>query len=208
MRKHVQRLLMRATRHPCPGGHWRRDPGAEPVAGHHRSRRKHRQDPAQDGRAGFCREQMAQAVSERHVARKRRGAARGDGRGDGHPHVFPAAVQNPDRLDAADACSASPRKTTSAARRPARRPRSFKIPTGWERIKEWFEGISYVHVVAQADGAIDAISPMTHFLIFNIRQIVFDWRRGARHLVSAGFRRSTPGRGPAWPIARDYSEPV
>ncbi len=46
----------------------------------------------------------------------------------------------------------------------------FEIPTGWERIKEWFEGISYVHVVAQADGTIDAVNPMTHFLIFNIRQ--------------------------------------
>jgi signal peptidase I len=46
----------------------------------------------------------------------------------------------------------------------------FKIPTGWERIKEWFEGISYVHVVAQNDGTIDAISPMRHFLIFNIKQ--------------------------------------
>jgi signal peptidase I len=47
---------------------------------------------------------------------------------------------------------------------------NFKIPTGWERIREWFEGISYIHVVAQSDGAIDAISPMTHFLIFNIKQ--------------------------------------
>ena len=49
---------------------------------------------------------------------------------------------------------------------------NFKIPTGWERIKEWFEGISYVHVVAQNDGTIDAISPMTRFLIFNIKQTI------------------------------------
>jgi signal peptidase I len=48
----------------------------------------------------------------------------------------------------------------------------FKIPTGWERIREWFEGISYVHVVAQNDGTIDAIGPMTHFLIFNIKQTI------------------------------------
>ena len=46
----------------------------------------------------------------------------------------------------------------------------FKIPTGWERVREWFEGISYVHVVAQNDGTIDAISPMTRLLIFNIKQ--------------------------------------
>ena len=44
------------------------------------------------------------------------------------------------------------------------------IPTGWERIKEWFEGISYVHVVAQNDGVIKNVSPMTKFLIFNIKQ--------------------------------------
>jgi signal peptidase I len=48
----------------------------------------------------------------------------------------------------------------------------FKIPAGWERVKEWFEGISYVHVVAQNDGTIDAISPMTRFLIFNIKQTI------------------------------------
>jgi signal peptidase I len=50
---------------------------------------------------------------------------------------------------------------------------NFKFPTGWERIKEWFEGISYIHVVAQSDGAIDYISPMTHFLIFNIKQTLW-----------------------------------
>src|SRR5450432_703612 len=32
---------------------------------------------------------------------------------------------------------------------------SFKMPTGWARVKEWFAGVSYVHVVAQADGTID-----------------------------------------------------
>ena len=50
---------------------------------------------------------------------------------------------------------------------------NFKIPTGWERIREWFEGISYIQVVAQSDGAIDAVSPMTHFLIFNIKQTLW-----------------------------------
>jgi len=46
----------------------------------------------------------------------------------------------------------------------------FQIPTGWERVKEWFEGISYVHVVAQNDGPIDSISPMSRILIFNLKQ--------------------------------------
>ena len=31
----------------------------------------------------------------------------------------------------------------------------FKIPTGWNRVKEWFAGVSYVHVVAKADGEIE-----------------------------------------------------
>jgi signal peptidase I len=47
---------------------------------------------------------------------------------------------------------------------------NFKRPDGWERVKEWFAGVSYVHVVAQADGVIDSISPMRRFLIFNIKQ--------------------------------------
>ena len=49
---------------------------------------------------------------------------------------------------------------------------AITIPTGWERIKEWFEGISYVHVVAPADGTIDSVSPMRKFLIFNIKQTI------------------------------------
>lgn len=45
------------------------------------------------------------------------------------------------------------------------------IPTGWQRIKEWFQGASYLHVVAQADGKIDPNSfKLTKFLIFNIKQ--------------------------------------
>ena len=48
------------------------------------------------------------------------------------------------------------------------------IPMGWERIKEWFQGVSYLHIVAPADGTFDAdtVGPMTKFLIFNIRQTV------------------------------------
>ncbi len=44
------------------------------------------------------------------------------------------------------------------------------IPTGLDRIKAWFHGDSFVRVVAQADGAIEAISPPTKFLIFNLKQ--------------------------------------
>jgi signal peptidase I len=44
------------------------------------------------------------------------------------------------------------------------------IPGGLERLKEWFEGISYLHVVAQADGTVDSVSPVTKILIFNLKQ--------------------------------------
>ena len=47
---------------------------------------------------------------------------------------------------------------------------AIKVPTGWERVKDWFAGNSYVHVVAQADGMIEKISPMNRFLIFNLSQ--------------------------------------
>src|SRR3989442_4260296 len=41
----------------------------------------------------------------------------------------------------------------------------FKFPTGLERIKEWFDGISYVHVVADNDGTFDRADPPVRFLI-------------------------------------------
>jgi signal peptidase I len=50
---------------------------------------------------------------------------------------------------------------------------NFKIPTGWERIREWFEGISYIHVVADTDGELQAVEPPVRFLIFNIKQTIW-----------------------------------
>jgi signal peptidase I len=43
------------------------------------------------------------------------------------------------------------------------------IPTGWARVKEWFKGNSYIHVVAQNDGTVEVGRPVK-FLIFNIEQ--------------------------------------
>src|SRR5262245_1166510 len=45
-----------------------------------------------------------------------------------------------------------------------------KVPTGWERVKEWFAGVSYVHVVAKNDGALDKVEEPLKILIFNIYQ--------------------------------------
>jgi signal peptidase I len=50
--------------------------------------------------------------------------------------------------------------------------KDFQIPTGWARVKDWFHGISYIHIVAQSDGTIDGLSPMRGFLIFNIKQAI------------------------------------
>ena len=47
---------------------------------------------------------------------------------------------------------------------------ALQFPTGWARVQEWFRGNTYVHIIAQADGAIDSISAPTKFLIFNIKQ--------------------------------------
>jgi signal peptidase I len=55
------------------------------------------------------------------------------------------------------------------------------IPTGLERIKEWFQGISYVHIVAPADGKVDHIGPMQKFLIFNLKQSI--WIGGVEQVI-------------------------
>jgi signal peptidase I len=47
---------------------------------------------------------------------------------------------------------------------------AIQFPTGLDRVKEWFAGNSYLHIVAQNEGMIESISPMTKFLIFNIKQ--------------------------------------
>jgi signal peptidase I len=48
----------------------------------------------------------------------------------------------------------------------------FKIPTGLQRIKEWFGGTSYIHLVAESDGELEGVSQPLQFLIFNIKQTV------------------------------------
>jgi signal peptidase I len=48
---------------------------------------------------------------------------------------------------------------------------ALQIPTGWQRVKEWFEGNSYLHVVAENDGTLQLpLAKPVHFLIFNIEQ--------------------------------------
>jgi signal peptidase I len=47
---------------------------------------------------------------------------------------------------------------------------TLPIPAGWDRVKAWLHGDSYVHIVAQTDGMIDGVGAPTKFLIFNIKQ--------------------------------------
>jgi signal peptidase I len=46
-----------------------------------------------------------------------------------------------------------------------------KIPTGWDRVKEWFQGVSYLTLVAENDGELTIDEPL-RLLIFNIKQTV------------------------------------
>jgi len=49
--------------------------------------------------------------------------------------------------------------------------KALVVPTGWEAVKEWFEGFSYVHVVAAGDGHV-TFDPVKKWLIFSIYQKV------------------------------------
>jgi signal peptidase I len=48
--------------------------------------------------------------------------------------------------------------------------KSLALSGGWKRFQEWFEGTSYVHVVANHDGELQAVEPPATFLIFNLWQ--------------------------------------
>ena len=47
---------------------------------------------------------------------------------------------------------------------------AIQMPSGWNRVREWLRGNSYVQIIAEADGVIDGISPPTKFLIFTLKQ--------------------------------------
>jgi signal peptidase I len=47
---------------------------------------------------------------------------------------------------------------------------TFKVPTGWERIKQGFEGKSYIDIVAKSEGKIERIDPPVGIKIINFYQ--------------------------------------
>jgi signal peptidase I len=67
----------------------------------------------------------------------------------------------------------------------------FIIPTGLERVKEWFAGISYIDIVAKNDGRIEGIDPPVGIKLINFWQTL--------HLGGQSYRIWFPpdfGEGP------------
>jgi signal peptidase I len=56
---------------------------------------------------------------------------------------------------------------------------SYHKPTGWERVKDWLGGGTYLTFKADQDGTFDGISKPLRFLIFNIKQTL--WFAGKPH---------------------------
>jgi len=50
---------------------------------------------------------------------------------------------------------------------------TFIIPTGLARIREWFEGVSYVEVKAKVDGTLDRVDPPVGIRIINFWQKLY-----------------------------------
>ena len=48
--------------------------------------------------------------------------------------------------------------------------KAIVIPTGWDRVKAWLHGDSYIHFVAPTDGNVETIFPLKKFLIFDLWQ--------------------------------------
>ncbi len=46
------------------------------------------------------------------------------------------------------------------------------VPSAWQRAREWFKGVSYLHLVAKEDGPLQAVERPFRILIFNIWQKV------------------------------------
>lgn len=46
----------------------------------------------------------------------------------------------------------------------------FKFPTGLEAVRQWFEGVTYIHKVAETDGQLTAVDNPFRIAIFNIFQ--------------------------------------
>jgi len=57
----------------------------------------------------------------------------------------------------------------------------FQPPTGWQRVREWFAGVSYVKLIAKTDGPIQQVDPPLRLLFFNLKQTL--WIGGVPHTL-------------------------
>lgn len=57
----------------------------------------------------------------------------------------------------------------------------FRIPTGLTRVREWFEGISYVELHSKTDGKLERVGAPWRLLIFSIKQTL--WIGGVAHTI-------------------------
>ena len=61
-------------------------------------------------------------------------------------------------------------QTIAEFRKKIQEQKTMVIPTGLAAFKEWLKGNSYVSFVAPVDGMVEAVGPVSKFLIFNIKQ--------------------------------------
>ena len=68
---------------------------------------------------------------------------------------------------------------------------NFKIPTGLTRVRQWFEGVSYIHLVAENDGPLEfGRAPIPHSDLQHLAE-ARGRRQDIHHLVPAGLWRAT-----------------
>jgi signal peptidase I len=66
----------------------------------------------------------------------------------------------------------------AAADKQAKLRNTMVIPSGWERVKEWVHGVSYVHFVAPEDGSVNAVTkpwPGTLFSLYQRIEFAGKW---------------------------------
>lgn len=69
-----------------------------------------------------------------------------------------------------NAWSADRAKVQAEVREQLQARDALQLPSGWAAVKAWLHGDSYVHLIAQADGVIEKVSPPVKFLIFTLKQ--------------------------------------
>lgn len=83
---------------------------------------------------------------------------------------FARIAMEEQRYNFNDLPDAEKARLQAAAETQAKLRNSIVIPSGWDRIKEWSHGVSYVHFVAPEDGSVDAVTKPWPGTIFSLYQ--------------------------------------